>query len=163
MRGTEMTLYEMTQAGLQLYALLSADEIDEQTVTDTLEAMGVADKLEDYCKVIRQFQADAAAYKAEADRLSEKRKRAENAVARLKAAVKSYMDAVGTEKVQAGVFDIKVSHSRAVSIIDESVIPLQYRTPQPDKIDKAELRRALMSGEEIAGVELTVNENISIK
>lgn len=158
-----MTLYEMTQAGLQLYALLSADEIDEQTVADTLEAMGVGEKLEDYCKVIRQFQADAAAYKAEADRLLEKRKRAESAVARLKAAVKNYMTAVGKDKVQAGVFDVKVSHSRAVNITDEGIIPSQYRTPQPDKIDKAELRKALMAGEEIAGAELTVNENISIK
>ena len=158
-----MTLYEMTAAALELYAMLGAEEIDEDTVNDTLEAMGVGDKLEDYCKVIRQFEADAEAFKAEKERFVAKQKRAENAVLRLKGAVKAYMTATGKTKEQCGVFDVKVSQSKAVNILDEAAIPEAYRVPQPDKIDKAGLRKALMAGEAITGAELTVNENISIK
>lgn len=158
-----MTLYEMTSAAMELYDLLGAEEIDEDTVNDTLEAMGVGQKLEDYCKVIRQFEADAESFKAEKERFIAKQRRAENAVQRLKSAVKAYMIATGKTKEQCGVFDVKVSQSKAVNILDESVIPEAWRVPQPDKIDKAGLRKALMAGEAITGVELTVNENISIK
>lgn len=69
-----MTLYEMTANAIYLYDLLSNGDIDEQTVNDSLEGMDVAGKLEDYCKVIRQFEADAAAYKAEKDRSKQLKK-----------------------------------------------------------------------------------------
>lgn len=43
-----MTLYEMTEAARQLKALLEADEIDEQTFSDTIEAIGADDKINAY-------------------------------------------------------------------------------------------------------------------
>lgn len=158
-----MTLYEMTESAAQLYALLGADEIDEQTVADTLDAMGVGEKLEDYCKIIRQFEADKEAFKNEKERLAEKQKRAENAILRLKTAVKNYMTVTGKDKVKCGNFDVKVSRSQAVNLINEDVIPATYRVAQPDKIDKAGIRKALLAGETVEGAELTENENISIK
>ena len=158
-----MTLYEMTSAAQELYAMLDAEVIDEQTVSDTLESLNVADKLEDYCKVIRQFEADAAAYKVEADRFAAKKKSAENAIERLKAAIMGYMSAVGEEKKKCGVFDVKLSHSKAVNIVNENDIPSAYRVAQPDKIDKASIRKALLAGEEVAGAIIQVNDNISIK
>lgn len=54
-----MNLYEMTAAANELYALLTVDEIDEETVKDTLEAMGAEEKLESCCVVIRELEADA--------------------------------------------------------------------------------------------------------
>ena len=158
-----MTLYEMTAAGAELYALLSDGDIDEQTVNDTIEAMGVGDKLEDYCKVIRQFEADAAAYKAEKDHFAAKQKRAEKAIERMQNAIGAYMAITGAQEKKCGVFNIKVSQSKAAAIIDESAIPAMYRVPQPDKIDKAGIRSALLAGEEIAGAALQINNNVKIK
>lgn len=51
------TLYELTEVSRQLIELFENEEIDEQTLQDTLEAIGVEGKLEDYCKVIRQLEA----------------------------------------------------------------------------------------------------------
>lgn len=158
-----MNLYEMTQAAIDLYAMFSEEEIDEQTVTDTLDAIGVEDKLEDYCKVIRQFEADAAAYKAEKDRFDAKKKRAENAIAKLEQRMMNYLIATGESEKKVGVFDIKVSQSRAAQILDENIIPAEYRKPQPDAIDKNSIRKALLAGAEIAGAVLQVNNNINIK
>lgn len=158
-----MNLYEMTTAGAELYALFMDGEIDEQTVEDTLAAMGVGDKLEDYCKVIRQFEADAAAYKAEKDRFDEKKKRAEKAIERMQNAIAAYMQTVGKSETRVGVFDIKVSQSKAANIIDANLIPAEYRKPQPDKIDQAGVRKALMNGEQIAGAVLQINNNVKIK
>ena len=158
-----MTLYEMTEAAAHLYAMLEAEEIDEKVVADTLEGMGVGDKLEDCCKVIRQFEADAVAYKAEKERFADKQKRAENAVLRLKNAILGYLLATGKEKQKCGVFEVKRVESKAVNITDENVIPVNFRSPQPDKIDKAGIRKALLTGEQVAGAELQINNNLSIK
>ena len=158
-----MTLYEMTTAANELYALLEADEIEESVVADTLEAMGVADKLEDYCKVIRQFEADAVSYKAEKDRFADKQKRAENAVLRLKQAILNYLIVAGVEKQKCGVFEVKRGQSKAVNITDENIIPVEYRVAQPDKIDKSSIRKALLAGEVVAGAEIQLNDNVNIK
>lgn len=158
-----MTLYELTAEGAQLYALLEDEQIDEQTVNDTLEAMGVGDKLEDYCKVIRMFEADAAAYKAEKDRFAAKLKRAENAIERMEKAISAFFAAVGKTEEKCGVFNIKVSQSKAAQIVDVDAIPAQWRKPQPDKIDQAGIRKALIAGEEIAGAVLQINDNVRIK
>ena len=69
-----MNLYEMTAAANELYALLTADEIDEETVKDTLEAMGTEEKLESCCVVIRELEADAEKFKKEKDRLAARQK-----------------------------------------------------------------------------------------
>ena len=153
----------MTQTANYLYRLLEDGEIDEQTVTDSLEGLGVGDKLEDYCKVIRQFEADAAAYKAEKDRFAEKQKKAEKSIERLTEAVKNYMAATGKDKQKCGVFDIKLSTSKKVEIVDEAKISVAYLKPQPAKIDVAAIRAELMNGGEVAGAVLQINTNIKIK
>lgn len=158
-----MTLYEMTEFAKLLYDMLQADEVDEETVRDTIEAMGVQDKLEDYCKVIRQFEADAEMFKAEKGRIEAKKKKAENAVERLKNAVLHYMSTTNTDKQKCGLFEIKKSQSKAANITDASLIPAEYRTPQPDKIEVGKIRKALLNGEQVAGAEIQINENINIK
>ena len=158
-----MTLYEMTEAAKTLYAMLENDEIGEQVVADTLEGMGVGDKLEDYCKVIRQFEADAAAYKAEKDRFANKEKRAKKAVEKLENAIIRYLIAVGKDEQKSGVFEVKRKQTKTANIIDASVIPVQYRKPQPDAIDKASIRTALLNGEQVTGAVLQINESLSIK
>lgn len=158
-----MTLYEMTANAIYLYDLLSNGDIDEQTVNDSLEGMDVAGKLEDYCKVIRQFEADAAVYKAEKDRLAAKQKKAEEAVERLEAAVLNYMSATNTEKVKCGVFDVKVKQSKAANIVNADEISPEYMIQQPPKIDRAAIRKALMSGKAVDGAELKINYSINIK
>lgn len=158
-----MTLYEMTKTANYLYRLLEDGEIDEQTVADSLEGLGVGDKLEDYCKVIRQFEADAEAYKAEKDRFAEKQKKAEKSIQRLTKAVKNYMAATGKDKQKCGVFDIKLSTSKKVEIVDDVKIPEVYLKPQPAKVDVAAIRAVLMNGGEVAGAVLQTNTNINIK
>lgn len=158
-----MNLYEMTETAKYLYRLLEDGEIDEQTVTDTLEGLGVGEKLEDYCKVIRQFEADTAAYAAERARFAAKEKRAEKAIERLQKAVTNYMEVAGKDEQKCGVFDIKISRSKAVSIVDEKKLSGLYLKPQPAKIDVAAIRAVLMNGGEVAGAVLQINTNIKIK
>jgi hypothetical protein len=158
-----MTLYEMTEAAKALYEMLEAEEVDEQVISDTLEGMGANLKLEDYCKIIKQFKADAEQYKAEADRLKKKQAAAEKSVKRLTDRVLAYMSATGKTKEKAGVFNIRVSQSKAVNIINENIIPDDYLITQPAKVDKMKIKKLLLAGEVVAGAELQTNNNLQIK
>ena len=158
-----MNIFEMTVAANQLYDLLTSGEIDEQTFNDTLQAMGTEEKLESYCKVIRQLEADAAMLKAEKERIDKKIKVSENAVNRMKKAVMDFMKASGSTKSTAGTFTVALSTSKAVNILDESKIPVRFLVEQEPKIDKSAIRQELMSGAEIEGCELQINEGVRIK
>lgn len=158
-----MTLYEMTEQARALYELLQEGEIDEQTLADTLESIGADEKLETYCKLILQYEADMETIKIERDRLLDKRKTAENAVERLKNGIMEFMTAQNITKSDMGLFKVYIGESKAVDVINENAIPRQFRTPQPDKIDKAEIRRRLMGGEHIAGCELKITKGVRIK
>ena len=158
-----MYLYEMTVATKQLYELLENEEIDEQTIADTLEAMGVEEKMEGYCQVIRQYEADKDMLKAEKERIDKKIKVCENSVNRMKKAVMEFMKAQGSTKSTAGTFTVTLSTSKAVNILDESKVPVRFLVEQPPKIDKSAIRQELMSGAEIEGCELQINERVRIK
>lgn len=153
----------MTVNAVALYDLLSTGEIDEQTFNDTLSAMGVEEKLESYCKVIRQLEADAEMLKAEKDKIAQKQKTVENSIERMKSAVKEFMKVQGKDKESAGIFTVALSTSKAVNIVDESKVPSRFLVEQAPKIDKAAIRKELMSGAEIDGCELQENEGVRIK
>lgn len=158
-----MNLYEMTVSANQLYDLMISGEIDEQTFTDTLEAMGTEEKLESYCKVIRQLEADAEMLKAEKERIEKKKKTVDNSIDRMKKAVIDFMKASGSTKSTAGTFTVSLSTSKATKIIDESLIPKKYFIKQEPKLDKNTILDLLKSGEEIKGCELQINEGVRIK
>ena len=158
-----MNIFEMTVAANQLYDLLTSGEIDEQTFNDTLQAMGTEEKLESYCKVIRQLEADAEMLKAEKERIENKKKTVDNSIGRMKKAVIDFMKASGSTKSTAGTFTVALSTSKAVNILDESKVPVRFLVEQAPKIDKSAIRQELMSGAEIEGCELQINEGVRIK
>ena len=158
-----MYLYEMTVATKQLYELLENEEIDEQTIADTLEAMGVEEKLEGYCKVIRQLEADAEMLKAEKERIENKKKTVDNSIGRMKKAVIEFMKASGSTKSTAGTFTVALSTSKATKIVDESLIPKKYFIKQEPKIDKKAILEMLKSGAKVKGCELQINDGVRIK
>lgn len=157
------TLYEMTAQACQLYELLQAEEIDEQTFSDTLEAMGATEKIESYCKVIKQLQADADMFKGEIDRLTARKKTAENGVDRMKAALLAFLQYSGQDKVKAGSFAVSTATTQAVNITDESKLPPEWLIAQPAKVDKAGIKKALKDGATIDGAELIENTGVRIR
>jgi hypothetical protein len=158
-----MNLYEMTMAANTLYEMLCNNEIDAQTITDTLEAMGAEEKLESYCKVIRQLEADAESLKAEKSRIADKQKTVENSVARMKLAVQEFLKAKGVQKEDAGIFKVTLSTSKAVEITDPTAVPKEFIKPAKVEFDKSAIRKVLVAGETVPGTELKINEGVQIK
>jgi predicted ribosome quality control (RQC) complex YloA/Tae2 family protein len=157
------TLYELTEQAACLYDLLQSNEIDEQTFNDTLDAMGAGEKAESYCKVIKQLQCDIENFKNEIDRLTARKKTAENAVDRMKAMLLLFMQQTGQDKIKAGTFAISQATTQAVQITDEKAIPCIYLVEQPPKIDKAGIKKALKDGEAVNGAELINNTGVRIR
>lgn len=131
------TLYELTNEMLELMEWMSDPETDAQAIQDTLEGlMGeISDKAEQYCFVIRQFEADAEAYKKEAERFSQKRAIAENNAKRMKQAVQRAMELTGQEKMDAGLFKLKISKNGGLKpLVIDGEVPAEFvkMVPQQD-------------------------------
>lgn len=159
-----MNLYEMTEAAKQLYDMFTAGDIPEEAVNDTLEAMGVDGKLEDYCHVIGQLNADMTMYKNEIERLKAKQESAQKGVDRMKAALTGYMQATGKDKAKAGTYNLSFRKSEAVVIRDELALPVEYVKAKTTTVpDKTAIKKAIKNGMEVPGAELQVNQNLQIK
>ncbi len=157
-----MNLYEMTSAASGLYELLSNGEIDEQVINDTLAAMGAGEKVESYCKVIKQLEGDAAMYAAEIKRMTDNKRTTENGIKRMKAALLDYLQATGAKKVAAGVFTVSKTSSKAVNVVDIDKLPPEYIRTSREPM-KAEIKKAIANGETIEGAELVENESVRVK
>lgn len=158
-----MNLYEISGAIQQLTEMLSEGDIDEAIYNDTLDSLGANSAIEDVIKAIRNYQAEAEALKAEADKLTSKRKAAEHTADKLKSMLMDYMSRTEQKSLSAGLFKVSRGSTKAVSIYDEKALPGIYLVEQPPKPDKAAMLQALKSGEEIPGAELITNEHIKIK
>ena len=91
------SIYEVTEELVRLMDMAEDEDLDEQALTDTLEGLvGEFDaKVEGWCKVIKNLEGERDAVKAEAKRLSERQKRIDNNVSRMKGTLKNCLMAVG--------------------------------------------------------------------
>lgn len=134
-----MKLYELTSDLLVLQEMLE-ETVDDQCLLDTLEGVqGEYEvKLESYCKVIKNLEADMEALKAEAKRLTDKRKVLENNVDRLKKAMFDSMKLTGTDKVKGQLFTVAIQKNGGklpvIVDVDTSELPdeLVKITESPD-------------------------------
>lgn len=156
------TLYELTMQANTLYELLQNEEIDEQVFNDTLSAMGTEEKVESYCKIIKQLQSDIEMFKTEIARLTERKRITDSSIERMKNALLSYMQAIGQSKIKAGTFAVATSNTQAVNITDENLIPADFVSLTP-KIEKAKIKEQLKVGVEIPGAELITNTGVRIR
>lgn len=159
-----MTLYEMTDAARNLKALLDADEIDDQAFADTLEAIGTDDKIDAYCQIIREYEAEITARKSEIERLRATNDRAEKAIERMKAALDNFMSASCQTKVQTTLFSVSYRTSKAVAITDGTKIPERFLTVKTVTTpNKTEIKKYISDGGTVEGAEIIESRNIQIK
>ena len=83
-------IYEITNQFPFLKNLEESGEISEEDARAALDVAkeDLAYKLEDYCKVIKNLETEVSGLKAEETRLAERRRAKENAIERMKAAMK---------------------------------------------------------------------------
>lgn len=157
------TLYELTKTAYELQTMLETGDIDEEVFRDTLEGMSGDEKIENVCKVIRNLEAQAAAFKAEKDRMADRQKTAENGVKRLKQSLLDYLVAANIKKRSAGLFTVSVGTSKAVNITNEAALPDRYFVPQEPRLDKTMIGNDLKANVHVEGAEIVENPFLRIR
>lgn len=143
-----------------LEAALENDEIGEddfEMYKDTLEALedGIENKCENIVKFMRNLEGTIAAFKVEEQRFSKKRKYMENKQERLKNLLQEFLEGNNIEKVNAGVFKVKLQvNPPSINIVDPKKVPDKYKTAQDPKIDSKALLSDVKSGLVVDGVVL---------
>lgn len=161
------TIYTLQEDVLRLHALLLDAECTEETVvqaiTAFLESAG-AEKLEQYCKLIRSMDREAKAIREEEKDLAAKRRARENAIERMKGGLQMLLETAGQTKVAAGVFTVALQDNPAALTIDEGAeIPAELMVV-PDPVPNSSLiKERLEAGEEIPGCRLTRGRHVRIR
>ena len=159
-----MTLYEMTAAQKELYELMTSGEIDEEVYADTLEGIGIAEKIEGYCVVENELSGDLDKIESEIKRLTAKKAAIENNVKRLRLRLGDCLLTMNTTKYNAGTYTVYRRETQQVIIDDPQKIPAEFmKTKVSEAPNKALIKERIKSGEEIAGAHLQANQSITIK
>ena len=167
-----MKLYELTQDFMALMNAIDNEEIPEEALADTLESItaGIEEKADNIACILKALSAEIDAFKAEENRLAERRKQKEKAHDRLKQYLSDSLLKVGIDKMETARNKITFRKSESVEIPDETMFRdwalinnisfLKYDLP---KIDKTAIKKALNGGEKVEGAKLVTNQNIQIK
>lgn len=148
-----MTLYELTEELLQIIDIAEEDGEDEALIGSWEAVSGeFDDKVEAYCKVITQLDADAQALKSEEKRLSERRKRIEKRTDWMRQKVKEYMTAVGKRKAGGTLFTASIKTNGGVLplIVEGKAadLPAEFQRVVYEA-DNGAIRDALEAGREL--------------
>ena len=159
-----MTLYEMTAAQKELYELMTSGEIDEEVYADTLEGIGIPEKIEGYCVVENELSGDLQKIESEIERLNAKKKSIENNIDSLRRRLGTFLVSIGTKKYAAGTFTVYRRETQQVVIDDPQSIPAEFmKIKVAETPNKTLIKESIKAGAEVSGAHLQTNQSISIK
>lgn len=155
-----MRLYEITEAYANLEAI--EDDVDVSSTLANVEG-ALEDKLESIAKVIKNLDAMADAYEDEERRLRTKKQAAKKRVDGLKKYVKDNLEAMGKNKVEAGIFKWSLQYSPPKLVItDESLIPDEFFVIERKPI-KSEIKKAIEAEQTIDGAEIVREKHLRLR
>lgn len=159
-----MKLYELTEEHKQLQALADEGNPDlSQAIADTFEGIEgeFNDKAQSLITVVNNMSSDTNAIDAEIKRLQERKKTIQNRQQSMRDYLRYNMELTGIGNIKCPLFSITLAKGRDIAVItDEDSIPVDYvEMEMVKKINKAELLKALKSGEVIPGAELSKSKN----
>jgi predicted nucleic acid-binding Zn-ribbon protein len=159
-------MYEITADYDRLSSMDMETDGDVEAFLSLLKELeGTFDqKAENYCKLIRNLEADAEAYKVEKDRLAKKQKSIENRVEEIKKYLQyeaSKIIETGTSR-KVGLFTLAIRlNPEAVEVFSEEYLAERYykvvRT-----LDTAFIKETLKSGVVVNGARLVRGTSLRI-
>jgi len=164
-------LYEISTQYLATAQQLAELDIDEQTLSDTLEAEAwpVEEKVRAVSAVILNLQAEADMVKGTADRIAKRAKALQSRADALHDYLLINMQRTGITEIKAldGTFKAKLYPERDVSVVidDLDKLPADYLREIPARYepDKALIKKALNDGHDVQGAHLVKNDRLEIK
>ena len=165
-----MKLYEIANDYLALVQAVEDEEIPEEAISDTLEAIEgeIEVKADNIACLLKELDADCAAIRAEELKLAARRKAKERVYERIKQYLSAELLRVGAVKMETARNKISFRKSESVDVSDDFIAwavdnradLLTYAEPTANK---TEIKKALKAGAEIVGATLVTKQNIQIK
>lgn len=160
-----MNLYEINTEYLQIVEAL--EESGGELTPEIEKIMEENDsdfksKVENYVKIIRNFEGHSNSLKEEIDRLKKLKKIKDNSIDRLKENLADGFKMRGEDRYDGGTYKISFRKSTKLKWDGETDAPDEYVVTEP-KVLNAEIKKALKEGEEIPGYFLEENKNIWIR
>lgn len=154
------SLYDLTGDYAKFAEYMEQVELEpemQEALEDALNNLGedIEIKLENYAKIIKNFESDIAGLKAEEERLAKKRKAMENSIKHMKERMTIAMQQTGKLDIKGELFKFKVQANPPAVVMDVNYIedvPEKYLIAQDPKIDKKKLAEDLKAGVELEGV-----------
>lgn len=142
-------LHELTEQYEVLEGMMYDQEVDEQTVRDTMEAIWgeIEDKADGYAKIILGMKNDIEALRTEETRLQSRRQSLESRQKWLKENLMANMQAIGKEKFKTALFSFSIQKNggKEPLVIDGNIedIPGKFLVSQPPVINNDAVRALL--------------------
>lgn len=168
-----MKLYELAQAYQQFIDDVENGLIPEEAIADTLECITMAldEKADNIACIIKNLQAEAAAIKAEEEKLAERRKSKEKEADRLTQYLSDILLQSGHKTIETARNKISFRKNPPKVVFDDEkafiewaqengTYFLKYGNPT---INKTAVKDAINEGTVIKGAQIISEERISIK
>lgn len=154
------SLYDLTGDYIKFAEYMEQVELEPEMKEALEDALNNLDedieiKLENYAKIIKNFESDIAGLKAEEERLAKKRKAMENSIKHMKERMTIAMQQTGKLDIKGELFKFKVQANPPAVVMDVNYIedvPEKYLIAQDPKIDKKKLAEDLKAGVDLDGV-----------
>jgi len=163
-----LKLYQLTENYQNLWDLVEDETIDLSIVETALKTVegAIQEKAQNLAVFIKSLGADIEVIKAEEKRLADRRKALENRQAGIKNYLQSQLEMAKLGKIKTAVITVSIQNNPpAVQIIDEAIIPAQYKTivPQTFTIDKKSIADDIKKGISVPGAESTQGRSLRIR
>jgi hypothetical protein len=158
---SELKLYELAEAVRRIEDL--CDTPEEMSLYLDSVKMELKTKAENIIKFRQYLTTRAEAIGLEIKRLSDLQKSVLKRADNLEGYISHTMINNGIDKIETDIATISFRKSEAVDILDESMIPEEYKIIKTTKsVDKTEIKKAIKSGLYVTGAELVVRKNLQI-
>jgi len=163
-----LKLYQLTENYQNLWDLVEDETIDLSIVETALKTVegAIQEKAQNLAVFIKSLGADIEIIKAEEKRLADRRKALENKQSGIKNYLQSQLEMAKLDKIKTAVITVSMQNNPpAVRIIDEAIIPAQYKTivPQTFTIDKKSIADDIKKGISVPGAESTQGRSLRIR
>jgi hypothetical protein len=149
------SIYDITGRALELCEMANDGELEEEVFIDTLESIEgeFDDKVECYCKALKNIEGDIEAVDAEIKRLQAKKKAMENNVKRMKSVMYKSMKILGKTTAGGNILRASIQKNGGklpliLADIKPELLPAEFRITEY-RADGDAIREALDAGREL--------------
>jgi hypothetical protein len=159
-----MTLYELTDDYLRLMDMADDPDIDPEVFRDTLDGItdSIEKKADGYARIMKELTARAEMLKAEAERMTARKKAIEESIKRMKNNLTTSMVVTNKRKFSTDLFTFYLQKSTSTVIDDEKAVPDEYMRIKKEP-DKTAIKKAIEEGKAIPFAHLEKNEGVRIR